>query len=900
MFPRLASNEWMSLRMARFVFVVKRILVVVEVVAIVVEVVVVVEENYIGEVDEDDEFEACDTPRSQMHNNILASGSKERPPMLAPDLVTLAVPTEGDNQGQPQVVRQETYINTTPENRKLIDDDAEAIYMILNGIGDNIYSTVDACSSANELDGESIESYYSRFYKMMNEMVRNKLKVDTMQVNAQFLQQLQPEWSRFVTIVKQANNMDIKSYHKLFDILKQYHNVVNEIRVERIAKNANPLALVAATQYYPDDYTQSPKPYKTHAHSSRQTPSTRTHATTRNKGKEIVKPPSPQYESASEEDSEEEGSERQANAKTTRNDRKTRQFGNQRTVAVAGNREIIGNQVVQQSAIQCFNCKGFEQDEWLQDIDEEPDEQELEAHYVTFCIFRKLINAEAEAIHMILNGIGDNIYSTVDACSSSERSANAKKFGTYCKTLQEHLQTYQQQSQNFIKHQEQECGYVSKNNDRQTSQFGTQRIMTVARNRETQESKGIPLSAEQNEWLHDTDEKPVKQELEAHYMYMENIQEVLHVVDDNSGPTYDVEPLEKVHTNDDYNVFANETRHSEQPKSIKDTYLVEKTVRNVIPTSSNMCDNEGKADQNVDAPEDERVVLASLIANLKLDIFSIAEFKQTINKEKAELERGKALGLLEETKRLHNESSKTQSYETFYVKEENAKLVNQISKHESRIPHILKEKEQLKKDFKAREDKDIDKQISLENQYLKKAQWKKPCLYNVQYDKNDLANMFAPESEETIRLAEESRSKLDMLIPLAQNTVANDSLFETHLKKEMFEDLKYVQSLEKESMENDDLKARLQEKTNVNAELHNLLNKMKGKSVDTKFEKQLVGRQPNAFKFQKSSVMGKPSKFSNSLERQFFLKSRFAPKTNEKKDLSKPVTSQILPQRETQ
>ncbi|GJR88034.1 hypothetical protein Tco_0212045 [Tanacetum coccineum] len=50
-------------------------------------------------------------------------------------------------------------------------------------------------------DGESMESYYSRFYKLMNELTRNNLQVTTMQVNVQFLQQLQPEWSRFVTIV---------------------------------------------------------------------------------------------------------------------------------------------------------------------------------------------------------------------------------------------------------------------------------------------------------------------------------------------------------------------------------------------------------------------------------------------------------------------------------------------------------------------------------------------------------------------------------------------------------------------------------------------------------------------------------------------------------------------------
>nr|GEY68029.1 hypothetical protein [Tanacetum cinerariifolium] len=35
-------------------------------------------------------------------------------------------------------------------------------------------------------DGETMESYYTRFYKLMNEMIRNNLTVTTMQVNVQF------------------------------------------------------------------------------------------------------------------------------------------------------------------------------------------------------------------------------------------------------------------------------------------------------------------------------------------------------------------------------------------------------------------------------------------------------------------------------------------------------------------------------------------------------------------------------------------------------------------------------------------------------------------------------------------------------------------------------------------
>ncbi|GKA45951.1 retrovirus-related pol polyprotein from transposon TNT 1-94 [Tanacetum coccineum] len=79
-----------------------------------------------------------------------------------------------------------------------------------------------------------------------------------------------------------------------------------------------------------------------------------------------------------------------------KNDNKTGQFGNQRAVNVAGARETIGGQVMQQSRIQCFNYKEFghyakecRKPKWVKDstyhkeryTDEEIDEQELEAHY---------------------------------------------------------------------------------------------------------------------------------------------------------------------------------------------------------------------------------------------------------------------------------------------------------------------------------------------------------------------------------------------------------------------------------------------------------------------------------------------------------------------------------------
>ncbi|GJZ56411.1 hypothetical protein Tco_0611604 [Tanacetum coccineum] len=62
-------------------------------------------------------------------------------------------------------------------------------------------------------------------------------------------------------------------------------NEVNEICAERLARNANPLALVASTQqqlvYYPQE---KPPNYLPETSSL-----TRSHATTRSKGKEIAK-----------------------------------------------------------------------------------------------------------------------------------------------------------------------------------------------------------------------------------------------------------------------------------------------------------------------------------------------------------------------------------------------------------------------------------------------------------------------------------------------------------------------------------------------------------------------------------------------------------------------------------
>nr|GFB67673.1 hypothetical protein [Tanacetum cinerariifolium] len=65
--------------------------------------------------------------------------------------------------------------------------------------------------------------------------------------------------------------------------------------------------------------------------------------------------------------------------------------------------------------------------------------------------------------------------------------------------------------------------------------------------------------------------------------------------------------------------------------------------------------------------------------------------------------------------------------------------------------------------------------------------------------------------------------------------------------------------------------------------------------MDTKFEKSSVIRQPNAFKSQRPSVLGKPTTFSNTFVRKDFSKSTSVTQTHVSNDFTKPVIAHTLP-----
>nr|GEX23956.1 hypothetical protein [Tanacetum cinerariifolium] len=334
-----------------------------------------------------------------LHNAIMGAGSKDRPPMLAlgnyiqwksrikryidtkpnRELIYFCLTNPPyelgwkekpilDAEGNPTIATQqvfETYQNVKQEINDQLNAEAKAVQIILTGIDNDICSTVDACPNACEI------------WKAMR------------------------EWQRFVTLVKQSQELKHVSYHKLYDILKQHQHEVNEIRAEKIARVANPLTLVAQQQ---QAYHHQTHPIHYNQHSS-----IRTHqAATRKREKAIVNSPQPIYhqEPSMVDDDEDTSKDKEidklmalisfshsrksTNLPTTFELHQTpvvqiriilhgftTMLGMKVKGTVAGARETVGSSM-EEAGIQL----NAEQADWKDDTDDESNDQELEAHYM--------------------------------------------------------------------------------------------------------------------------------------------------------------------------------------------------------------------------------------------------------------------------------------------------------------------------------------------------------------------------------------------------------------------------------------------------------------------------------------------------------------------------------------
>nr|GEW84919.1 hypothetical protein [Tanacetum cinerariifolium] len=171
-------------------------------------------------------------PNGRLIYNFIINGPYVRRMIHEPGDANCEVPIN-------ETFHEQTDDELTEKELKQVEADDKDIQTILLGLPEGIYAAVDNCETTQEIwlrvqqmmkcfdiriqekkaklfnewemftytDGESIESYYHRLSKFMNDFKRNKHFPKKIASNLKFLNNLQPEWSRHVTIVHQTKDL---------------------------------------------------------------------------------------------------------------------------------------------------------------------------------------------------------------------------------------------------------------------------------------------------------------------------------------------------------------------------------------------------------------------------------------------------------------------------------------------------------------------------------------------------------------------------------------------------------------------------------------------------------------------------------------------------------------------
>ncbi|GJW25562.1 retrovirus-related pol polyprotein from transposon TNT 1-94 [Tanacetum coccineum] len=160
------------------------------------------------------------------------------------------------------VTRTKKYAELSATEKLQADCDMKAINIILQGLPTKIYSLVnhhrvakdiwekvqlfmqgtlltkqerecklyDAFDKFAHIKEESLHQYYLRFTQQISDMNIFNMKVEQFQVNTKFLNNLPPEWSKFVTDIKLVKYLHTTNFDQLYAYLEQHELHANEVR----------------------------------------------------------------------------------------------------------------------------------------------------------------------------------------------------------------------------------------------------------------------------------------------------------------------------------------------------------------------------------------------------------------------------------------------------------------------------------------------------------------------------------------------------------------------------------------------------------------------------------------------------------------------------------------------
>ncbi|GJR41956.1 retrovirus-related pol polyprotein from transposon TNT 1-94, partial [Tanacetum coccineum] len=225
--------------------------------------------------------------------NIMKSIT-EGPFQMGTFIQTPAEETEGALQLGPE--RARVFTDLSAEEKERYKADIRATNILLQGIPKDIYTLINHYTDAKDIwdnvkmilegseltkddresqlydefehfrqiKGETIHVYYVRFTKLINDMRNIKMTMPRMQLNSKFVNNMLPEWSRFITEVKLNRGLKESNFDQLYAYLKQHevHASENRMMMERFIQPTNdPLALVsnASVRQYPTQSSMSPQ-----------------------------------------------------------------------------------------------------------------------------------------------------------------------------------------------------------------------------------------------------------------------------------------------------------------------------------------------------------------------------------------------------------------------------------------------------------------------------------------------------------------------------------------------------------------------------------------------------------------------------------------------------------------